>query len=107
MSFCEAYTMTLPNYFQYLVNHFFKLLPMRENGEDTLYQYMDSLLFEIGGFSRLFIETDYSAYVITLLSILQGMIDEPDMDMNVYRREVFHAIDVCNKLQEIYRKAGA
>ena len=107
MSFCEAYTMTLPNYFQYLVNHFFKLLPMRENGAETLCQYMNSLMFEIGGFNRLFVETDYSAYIVTLLSILQGLIDDPEIDIVVYRREVFHAINICNKLQEIYGRAGA
>lgn len=104
---CEAYAMSLPNYFQYLVNHFFKILPMKEHGEETLQQYMDSLMFEIGGFNRLFVETNYSAYVITLLSILQGLIDEPELDISVYRREVFHAISICNKLRELYGKAGA
>lgn len=102
----EAYEMTLPNYFQYLVNHFFKILPMKESGEETLMQYMCSLKFEIGGFYRLYVETNYNAYVITLMSILQGLIDDPELDISVYRREVFHAISICNKLRAIYGKDG-
>lgn len=104
--YSEVYEMTLPNYFQYLVNHFFKILPMKESGEETLNQYMCSLKFEIDGFNRLYVETNYNAYVITLLSILQGLIDNPELDISVYRREVFHAISICNKLRAIYGRAG-
>lgn len=93
---------TLPNYFQYLVNHFFKLLPMKESGEKTLKRYMESLRFEIAGFDRLFSETGYNAYTIALLAILQGLIDNADADVSDFRREVFHAISICNKLKAIY-----
>ena len=106
MEVLEVFEMSLPNYFQYLVNHFFKILPMKESGEETLAQYMSSLRFEIMGFNRLFTETNYNAYVVTLLSILQGLIDEPESDVSVFRREVFHAINICNKLQEMYGEAG-
>ena len=96
------YESTLNNYFQYLVDHFFKILPMKEQGEDSVIVYMQSLQFEMLGFSKLFVETNYNASVITLLSILQRLIDNPDCGIPVVRREVFHAIDICNKLKKLY-----
>ena len=98
---CEA---TLRNYFQYLVDHFFKILPMKEQGEDSVFVYMESLKFEILGFDNLFILTDYHPYVVSLLSILQRLIDDRSCEISVVRREVFHAISLCNKLKEKYAK---
>ena len=37
------------NYFHDLVNRFFKILPMRENGEESLTTYMRSLRVELIG----------------------------------------------------------
>ena len=39
----------LHNYFRRLVNHFFKILPMRENNEESLTTYMQSLQVELLG----------------------------------------------------------
>lgn len=98
----EYFEASLPEYFQYLVDHFFKILPMKEQGEDTVYAYMDSLQFELLGFSELFTDAKYSANVVTLLSILQRLIDKKDCKISVVRREVFHAISICNKLIQAY-----
>lgn len=95
---------TLCNYFQRLVDHFFKILPMKEQSEGSLTSYLDSLKFEIIGFNGLFEGTDYNASVIALLAILQNFIDNPDTDVKVVRREVFHAISICNKLKDLYAK---
>lgn len=95
---------TLCNYFQRLVDHFFKILPMKEQSESSLETYLDSLKFEITGFNKLFEETDYNASIIALLAILQNFIDHPDIDMKIVRREVFHAISICNKLKDLYAK---
>lgn len=99
-----SYEASLQNYFQYLVDHFFKILPMKEQGEDSVTVYMESLKFEILGFNNLFIETDHNALVVTLLSILQKLIDSPSCEITVVRREVFHAISICNKLKDIYAR---
>ncbi len=98
----EYFDVALPEYFQYLVDHFFKILPMKEQGEETLYAYMDSLQFELLGFSELFTNAKYSSNVVTLLSILQRLIDKKDCSISVVRREVFHAISICNKLIQLY-----
>lgn len=98
------YEASLQNYFQYLVDHFFKILPMKEQGEDSVAVYMESLKFEILGFNNLFVNTRHNAMVVTLLSILQKLIDTPSCEITVVRREVFHAISICNKLKDIYAK---
>ena len=98
------YEATLQNYFQYLVNHFFKILPMKEQGEDSVDVYMESLKFEILGFDNLFVLTDHSPDVISLLAILQRLIDDPSCEIAVVKREVFRAISICNKLKEKYAK---
>lgn len=98
------YEDTLHNYFQYLVDHFFKILPMKEHGESSVDVYMESLKFEILGFNKLFTDTKHNASIITLLSILQNLIDSPSCDITIVRREVFHAISICNKLKDLYTK---
>lgn len=86
------------NYFKRLVNLFFKILPMRENNEDSLLTYMQSLQVELLGCQGLIplIQTD-SDY-LTMLSILQYLIDNPECKVSEVKREVFHAISICNKL---------
>ena len=33
----------IKNYFKNLINQFYKILPIKESGEDTLQKYMESL----------------------------------------------------------------
>ena len=39
---------------------------------------------------------------LSLISILQYLIDHPESDVAFVRREVFRAISICNKLKERY-----
>ena len=98
----KEFETALPNYFQYLVDHFFKILPMMEQNESSVYTYMDSLQFELIGFKNLFSDARYCANIVTLLSILQGLIDDKECSISVVKREVFHAISICNKLIKLY-----
>ena len=92
----------LHNYFKNLVNCFFKVLPMKENGEESLSTYMRSLQIELLG-CREFIEAiRYDSLYLTLLSILQYLIDTPNCPTYEVKREVFRAISVCNKLKSRY-----
>lgn len=94
-------------YFKNLVNHFFKILPMRENNEDSLYTYMKSMQVELLGCKELIVAINNDPNYLTLLSILQYLIDNPKCSIKEVRREVFHAISVCNKISSIYSiKAG-
>lgn len=88
----------LGNYIDSLVNCFFKILPMRENGEPSLKLYMEGFLREMVGCSNLIPALRKEPMYLTLLSILQSFIDNPDMELSDVKRDVFRAISVCNKL---------
>ena len=94
----------LSNYLRNLVNRFFKILPIREKGDDSLPIYLRSLQMELLGCKSLISDFENDASFITLLSILQYLIDEPDCSVTTVRREVFHAISICNKLKATYVK---
>lgn len=90
----------LGNYIDSLVNCFFKILPMRENGEASLALYLEGLRREMLGCGNLIPALKNEAMYLTLLSILQSFIDNPDMDIPDVKRDVFRAISVCNKLRK-------
>lgn len=95
----------LHSYFSNLVNQFFKILPMRENEEDSLITYMQSLQMELFGCKSLIPELGENSFYLTLMSILQYLIDTPDSDVSVVKREVFRAISICHKLKSAYAEA--
>lgn len=93
------------NYFENLVNRFFKILPIREDGEKTLPVYIQSLQSEILGCKGLIHELNYNSNFLTLASILQYLHDNPDCPVSDVKREVFRAIGICNKIKLGYKKA--
>ncbi len=92
----------LSNYFRNLVNLFFKILPIREANEESLTTYMQSLQAELLGCKSLVNAIQGDASYLTLLSILQYLIDNPDCSVKEVKREVFRAISICNKLKSQY-----
>lgn len=95
-------TKVLSNYFRILVNHFFKILPIREQSEESLTIYMKSLQAELLGCRGLVSALEYDAAYLTLLSILQYLIDNPECTVKEVKREVFRAISICNQLKAQY-----
>lgn len=96
----------LHNYFRRLVNHLFKILPMRENNEESLKTYMQSLQVELLGCQGLITEIHEDSNYLTILAILQYFIDNPDCSVSEVKREVFRAISICNKLQSRFLSEG-
>lgn len=92
----------LCNYFRNLVNHFFKILPIREQNEESLTTYLQSLQAELLGCKGLITAIQSDASYLTLLSILQYLIDNPECTVSVVKREVFRAISICNRLKAQY-----
>lgn len=90
------------NYFNDLVNCFFKILPIREHNEPTLTTYIHSLQIEILGAKDLIKELNENSKFITLVSILEYLKEHPDMVIPDVKREVFKAINICNKIKEQY-----
>lgn len=95
-----VYRKTVSNYFRKLVNRFFKILPIREDGEETLPIYIKSLQKEILGCKRIIDSLDYDPDILTLVSILQYMLETPDMPIEDIKREVFRAIAICNRIKD-------
>lgn len=96
---------TLGNYFRSLVNMFFKILPLYEEGEKSVGTYMRSLQLELLGCGGLIEALHDDSMFMSLVSILQYFIDNPGGDVSEVRREVFRAISLCNKLRERYTEA--
>ena len=95
------------DYFRSLINRFFKILPMRETEEASLPTYLSSLQMELLGFSHLVSGAKNNSSFMTMLSILQYLIDDPDCPVASVRREVFHAINLCNRIIEVYMESEA
>lgn len=95
-------TNLLHGYFHNLVNQFFKILPMRENNEASLVTYMKSLQAELIGCKEFIPEMCENSMFLTILSILQYLINNPESDVKDVKREVFRAISICNKLKSVY-----
>jgi len=97
----------LKNYLRNLVNLFFKILPIRESEEPSIISYMESLQSELIGCSELIEAIHEDPMFLSLISILQYLIDHSDSAVPVYKREVFKAISICNKLKARYAVTAA
>lgn len=107
---CEVDSDFVSEYFKRLVNCFFKVLPMKEKNEASLNTYMVSLKLELLGCQDLICALKNDSLYITLLSILQALIDNnenSDFGIPDVRREVFRAISICNKLKSRYSEVTA
>lgn len=93
---------SLRKYMRGLVDRFFKILPLWEDKEESLQTYLESLLLELKGFNGLMYAIHDDRDFVTLLAILQYLIDNPDTSERVVKREVFRAISICNKLTAKY-----
>ena len=89
------------NYLDALINRFFKILPIKESGEDTLNKYLESLLREMIGFNDLISFINYDDRYLTLLSIVQYLI-ENDVEVDIVKADVFRAINILKKIQRKY-----
>lgn len=101
-------TEMVENYLEWLVNQFFKILPLKEDGEPSLTEFMRSLQVELLGHKSLMLYLQYDSMYMTLLSILQYLIDNnsDELDNTVVKREVFKAISICKKLRKKYCGEG-
>ena len=81
------------------VNQFYKILPIKESGEPTLQNYMESLLREMLGSKALITALDDDPQYITLVSILEYMVDS-DCDVATVKTEVFKAINILKQMEQ-------
>lgn len=77
-------------------NQIFKLLPMREEGQDWK-KPLETLTVELLGMSSLFAEQED---LLALTSKLEGLKCDGAEDFSLYRRTIFETCCIVNKLQE-------
>lgn len=96
----------LDRYMRSLVDRFFKILPIKESeneyGEDSLDAYIRSLQAELLGCKELVVVVNEDPSFMSLINILQYLIDTPECSVRTVKREVFRAISICNKLKAKY-----
>lgn len=97
----------LEHYFRNLVNQVYKILPMRENGTESLGKYIWRLEAELIGGQSLVDDLREDAYYGSLLNILQYLGDYGEHCSNEQVKQlVFEGISLCEKLSRRYAKAG-
>ena len=89
------------NYFKFLIGRVWKILPMTEEENIHLKDYMESLQRELIGNMNLVESLKYDGYFITLLNKIEFLINE-ECEHQVLRKEVFECVDLINKLQSKY-----
>lgn len=76
-----------------LTNQVWKLIPMREKEEDWQRQ-LDTVLLEIVGLNEIFLQkTEY----IQILSKMEGLKKEENLDFHFYRKTVFEIITLLTQ----------
>ena len=95
----------LENYLQSLIGRYYKILPLWESGEQSLGIYMQSLRDELIGCKEFVVAIQSDAMFLSLISILQCLIDNPTFSPHRVKREVFQAISLCNKLKAKYAES--
>ena len=76
-----------------LTNQLWKLIPMRENHEDWKKQ-LHTVLIEIAGLNEVFIGPQF----LQLLSKLEGLKTQDDINFELYRKTVFESISLLQEL---------
>ena len=77
-----------------LTNQLWKLIPMRENEEDWNKQLI-TVIIDIAGKDEIFL---HNSHFLQLLSKLEGLRVEEDIDFNIYRKTVFECINLVNEV---------
>ena len=79
-----------------LINQVWKLIPMKENGEDWIRQ-INTVIIEITGLNEIF---SFSSYFLQLLSKLEGLkIEGNDISFETYRKTVFETLSLIQELK--------
>lgn len=86
-----------------MVNQFYKILPIKESGEPTLESYLKGLQREMLGCKSLILALENDAQYLSLLAILQYMIDN-DCDVATVRSDVFKSIGILKKMQARFNR---
>lgn len=89
------------NYFDFLINKTYKILPMKEENSLTLKSYLESYQRELIGNKELVGMLVDEPQFITVLNTIQFLISE-DYTNEVCKKEVFKCIRILQKIKDKY-----
>lgn len=89
------------NYFKYMIGKIYKILPMKEEGCQTLTTYLESLKVEMTGSYSLYRQLIEEPQFMSALNIIEYLIDN-DVSNEVCKREVFKAIRHIEAINKKY-----
>lgn len=97
----------IENYFRSLVNRVYKILPMREDGTESLGKYLWRLEAELIGSEGLSSDVREDAYYGSLLNVVHYLVGHwQECSVDQVRQLVFDGISLCVKLRERYAEGG-
>lgn len=79
-----------------LTNQLWKLIPMRENEEDW-HKQLDTVILEVAGLGEIFYA---DSQFLQLLSKLEGLSVQEDIDFNLYRKTIFESISLLQAFKK-------
>lgn len=92
-------------YLKALVNKVYKILPMKEENNNTLRYYLSGLSCELAGFYQLHLELVDEPRFLSVISIVKHL-ETGDYDAALCKREVFKAIRLVQDIAEEVGKHG-
>lgn len=82
-----------------IINQVYKLLPMREEGEDWI-KPLETIIEELTGMDRLLLNQYDMATFFTLLCKLEGLFTlTQDDNFSLYRRTIFECLGLLNSIK--------
>lgn len=96
LKYCDIDNAAIIANLKRLVNQIYKLLPLREEGEDWQ-KPLETIVEELSGMNELFL--DHHNILFTLICKLQGLIFLiEEKDFQLYRRIIFECLSLINEL---------
>ena len=83
-----------------LTNQIWKLIPMKEHDEDWQKQ-LDTVIIEIAGLNEIFVQ---EPQFLQILSKLEGLKVQVDLEFQIYRKTVFEIINLLQEFKYVAKK---
>lgn len=87
-------------YLKAMIGSVYKILPMYENNDITLHDYLDSLYVQLAGGYEYYNELKYNQRFQSVINIIQYF-RKYDFDKKTCKREVFKATNILDKLSKL------
>lgn len=93
------------NYFNFLINKTYKILPLKEENSDTLKSYLESFLKELIGNKELVSCLVNEPQFITVLNTMEYLA-HGEYSVAECKKEVFKCINILQKIKKKYFEDG-